>query len=84
MSGARTTNLACALYLLEKGNRFAGMTVVSEWPTGIEAFEFAFEGERAEADCRDYVSQRIEVDITALPLLFGAIEGTLPAREARA
>jgi hypothetical protein len=83
MSSAHTTNLAEALYLLEKGNRFTGLTMIPDWPTGIEAFEFVFEGEHAEADHREYIACRVEVDITALPLLFGAIEGVLPVREAR-
>lgn len=84
MNSARTTNLACALYLLEKGNRFTGLRMVPDWPTGIEAFEFSFEGETAEEDWREYIALRIDVDITALPLLFGAIEGVLPEKAARA
>jgi len=82
MSTARTTNLAEALYLLEKGNRFTGLSMVPEWATGIEAFEFSFEGENAEADHREYIANKIDVDITTLPLLFGAIEGVLSQKAA--
>jgi hypothetical protein len=75
---ARTTNLAEALYLLTRGNRLVRLSLVVDLPQCTDECAFLFSGEHAEDDHFYYISHNMEqVDLTALPLLFGAIEDVL-------
>jgi hypothetical protein len=73
-----TTNMAEALYLIQQGNRITGLSVIADWPYGIDACAFEFAGDQADEDHAYYLSHNMEfLDLTALPLLFGAIEDVL-------
>lgn len=82
MSATYTTNMACALYLVQKGNHPSGLEMYVDLPYAHEECRFAFEGERAEEDHRYYTSHNMsDLDLSSLPLLFRAIEEVLPLRE---
>jgi len=79
-----TTNMAEALYLIQKRNRLTGIDLFVEMPECQEECRFMFEGKNAEEDHRYYLSHNMSnMDLSRLPLLFRAAQKVLPVREAR-
>jgi len=79
-----TTNMAEALYLVQKGNRLTGIDMFVDLPECQEQCRFMFEGEDAEEDHRYYLNHNMsDMDLSRLPLLFRAAQKALPVREAR-
>jgi hypothetical protein len=82
MSTIYTTNMACALYLVQQGNIVRGLEMFVDLPYAHEECRFTFEGERAEEDFRYYHNHNMsDLDLSSLPLLFRAVEAFLPVRE---